>query len=48
MPEVLTKFDPFAWVKPKTPGDIIAVLDEALQELEYFNQLWDSTFGGRY
>jgi hypothetical protein len=34
MVEVLTKFDPYAMVHPKTPKDYSALLDEAISEAD--------------
>lgn len=41
IPEVLTKFDPFAFTHPKTEEDVLALLDEALLNLQYVNEAWD-------
>lgn len=43
-PEVLTKFDIEAFVTPKTPQDVLALLDEAIQEARYLGQLFDDAF----
>lgn len=43
-PEVLSKFDIEAFVKPKTPQDVLALLDEAIQEAKYLGELLDETF----
>lgn len=37
-PELFKDFDPYAMVNPKTEGDVIALLDEALAELANIDQ----------
>lgn len=34
MPDILQKFDPYAMIKPKSEEDILALLDEAISELD--------------
>ena len=36
--EVLTKFDPYAMVKPKTEEDLLVLLQEASRELDALNE----------
>ncbi len=37
IPEVLTKFDPFAMVHPKGPMDLLALMREVNRELDNLN-----------
>lgn len=45
---ILSKFDPRAMVNPKTPEDIIALLNEAIFELENINSILDKAFPDSY
>lgn len=44
MAEVLRKFDPYALVSPKTPEDVLAILEECNKELDHLNELWKQIF----
>lgn len=41
MNSILDKFDPYTMIKPKTPEDYLALLDEAHRELDNLSKYLD-------